>query len=150
MALRTDGRQWLIYQPDTVEAVFKALQASALVMYGAWLQQRAATLPAALSGNVGQIGAVLGKVGDARQQIQAGLAPNDVPDELVAAQRGWDTFVRWLHNPSNNDVDMVAQAVDEIAGAVTYMDQRTLDTGTNHPRWNSRLVSDQPCESCGR
>ena len=150
MALRTDDRQWTIYDPNTVDMVFKALEASALVMFGGWLQQRAASLPASLASNIGTIGTVMSNIGEARQQIQAGLASNEVLDELVEAQRGWDLFVRWLHNPTSVPIDQVEGIVDQVAAAMQYMDTRTRDTGTDHPRWNSRLVSGQLCESCGR
>jgi hypothetical protein len=150
MVLRSDERQWMIYDPNTVDMVFKALEAAALVHLGAALQRRAGKLPAALAENIGNIGVALWKFGDARQQIQAGLAPNDVPDQLVHAQRGWDEFNKWLEDPTSVPIERVAQAVDEIAGAIVYMDQRIYETGTNHPRWNSRLVSGQPCNECGR
>ena len=150
MALRTDNRQWLIYNPNTVDMVFKALEASALVMYGGWLQQRARRLPSGLSGNVGTLGAILAKMGDARQQIQAGLAPNDVPDELVESQRGLDLFVRYLNGDRSVDFETVVNVIDQITAAMSYMDQRVQDTGTNHPRSYSMLVQNKPCESCGR
>ena len=150
MALRTDDRQWLIYDPHTVDMVFKALEASALFMYGNWLQELAKKMPSGLSGNIGQVGVVLAKMGDARQQIQAGLAPNEVSDELVQAQRGLDVFHRWLKDHNSVPFDRVVDVIDQVAGAMTYMDERTVDTGTDHPRWNSRLVSGQPCKECGR
>lgn len=150
MALRSDDKQWLIYDPHTVEQTFKALEASALVMFGGWLQLRAQTLPVALGGNVGSLGASLGKMGHARQQIQAGLAPNDVSDELVEAQRGLDLFVRWLRDPSSVPYEKVVDVMDQITAAIAYLSERTSETGTNHPRWNSRLVSGESCESCGR
>jgi hypothetical protein len=150
VSLRTDDRQWLIYDPNTVSLVFKALEASSLVMFGGWLQRRAGSLPEALSGNVGTTGAILSKMGGARQEIHAGLAPNDVPDALVEVQRGLDLFIRWLNDPSSVPFDVVVDIMDQIAAAMAYMDQRTYDTGTNHPRWNSRLVSGDPCGECGR
>ncbi|KKK71706.1 hypothetical protein LCGC14_2911250 [marine sediment metagenome] len=148
--MRTDDRQFLIYDPHTVDMVFKALEASAVYMYGAWLQRRASSLPSALGDNVGTVGAILSKIGDARQQIQAGLAPNDVPDELVHAQRGWDLFVRWLHDPTSVPFNEVVDAVDQVAGAMVYVDQQTQDTGTNHPWYFSLLVAGQSCKECGR
>lgn len=150
MVLRTDDRQWTIYDPHTVEQVFKALEASALVMFGGWLQLKAGKMPSALRDNVGVVGSALSDMGEARQQIQAGLAPNVVTDELVNAQRGLDVFMQWVQDPSSVPIEKVSAVMDEIAGAMSYMNQRTHDTGTNHPRWNSRLVSGQPCESCGR
>jgi len=150
MALRTDDRQWLIYDPHTVDMVFKALEASALVMFGAWMQRRAATRPAGIASNVGRIGVVLSKIGDARQEIQAGLAPNEVPDELVEAQRGLNEFMVFLDNGSSADWGRLVSSLDEIAAAMSYLDERTQGTGTNHPRWNSRIVSGQSCETCGR
>ena len=150
MALRTDDRQWLIYDPHTVDMVFKALEASALVMFGAWMQRRAGTLPAEIASNVGRIGVVLSKIGAKRQQIQAGLTANDVPDELIEAQLGLNEFMLFLDNSSSADWERLVASLDEIAAAMTYLDERTSDTGTNHPRWNSRLVSGESCESCGR
>ena len=150
MALRADDRQWLIYEPHTVDMVFKALEASALVLFGAWMQRRAATLPADIASNVGKIGVVLSKIGDARQQIQAGLSPNVVPDELVEAQRGLNEFMLFLDNETSADFDRLVKSLDEIAAAMAYLDERTSGTGTNHPRWNSRLVSGQSCDKCGR
>jgi hypothetical protein len=119
-------------------------------MFGAWLQHRAGKLPSELRDNIGVIGSALSNMGEARQQIQAGLAPNDVPDELVNAQRGLDLFMCWLQDPTSVPVEKVEEVMDEMAGAMAYMNERTHDTGTNHPRWNSRLISGQPCESCGR
>ena len=150
MALRADDRQWLIYEPHTVDMVFKALEASALVLFGAWMQRRAATLPAEIASNVGKIGVVLSKIGEARQQIQAGLSPNEVPDELVEAQRGLNEFMLYLDNGVSADWGRLVSSLDEIAAAMTYLDERTSGTGTNHPRWNSRLVSGQSCDKCGR
>ncbi len=150
MALRTDDRQWIIYDPNTVDLVFKAVEASALVMFGAWLQKLAATLPAEIASNVGRIGVVLSKIGDARQQIQAGLAPNVVPDELIEAQRGLNELMLFLERNESADFDRLVRSLDEIAAAMTYLDERTADTGTNHPRWNSRIVSGQPCDKCAR
>ena len=150
MALRTDDRQWIIYDPHTVDMVFKAVEASALVMFGAWLERRAATLPAEIASNVGKIGVVLSKIGFARQQIQAGLAPNVVPDELIEAQRGLNEFMLYLDNGSSADWGRLVSSLDQIAAAMSYLDERTTGTGTNHPRWNSRLVSGEPCDKCGR
>jgi len=150
MALRTDGRQWIIYKPDAVDMVFQAMQAAALVQFGAWLERRAKSLPSQLQDNIGIIGKIVSDIGEARQLINAGLAPNDVPDELVMAQRGWDRFNVWLRDPASVPMNEVADVVDQIAAALVYLNERTHDTGTNHPRWNSRLVSGQPCEECGR
>ena len=147
-SLRTDDRQWTIYDPHTIDMVFKALNAASLVMFGAWLERRAASLPASLASNIGTIGSVLGNIGESRQRINAGLAPNDVPDELVHSTRNWDTFVRWLHDPSAVPLSIVESAVDELAAAMAYLNERTNDTGTHHPSWNAQLVSDQ-CK-CGR
>lgn len=147
MALTQDDRQWLIYDPNTVDSVLKAIEASALVMYGAWLQGMATRLPSTLADSVGTLGVVTSKIGESRQQIQAGLSVNDVPDELVAAQRALDELAKWLQDRST---PVPVGAIDELAGAMKYLDERTMDTGTNHPRWNSRIVSGQPCESCGR
>lgn len=150
MALRTDEKQWIIYQPDTVGLVFQAMQAASLVQFGAWLERRAKSLPHQLRDNIGTIGKIMSDIGDARQQINAGLAPNDVPDGLVEAQRGWNRFVLWLRDPKVVPIDEVEDVVDQIAAAMVYLNQRTHETGTNHPRWNSRLVSGQPCKECGR
>ncbi len=150
MALRTDDRQWIIYHPDTVDMVFQAMQAAALVQFGAWLERRARSLPSQLRGNIGTIGKIVSDIGDARQQINAGLAPNDVPDSLVEAQRGWDRFNVWLRDPKSVPISEVADVADQVAAALAYLNERTRDTGTNHPRWNSRLVSGQPCGECGR
>ncbi len=150
MALRTDDRQWIIYQPDTVDMVFQALQAAALVQFGAWMERRARSLPSQLRSNIGTIGVIVSKIGDKRQQINAGLCPNDVPDGLVEAQRGWDRFNRWLRDPSAVPMVEVADVVDQIAAAMVYLDERATDTGTFHPGWPARIVSGQPCEECGR
>jgi len=150
MALRTDDRQWVIYNPDAIDMVFQAMQAAALVQFGAWLERRARSLPSQLQDNIGTIGKIVSDIGEARQLINAGLALNDVPDELVMAQRGWDRFNVWLRDPSLVPVSEVEDIVDQFAAAMAYLNERTHDTGTNHPRWNSRLVSGQPCGECGR
>ena len=150
MALRYDDRQWLIYDPEVCEHVLEAMTAAALVMFGGWLQQYAATLPADLRDNIGQMGTVVAEVGNARQEINAGLAPNDVPDSLVKAQRMWNVITRWRANPATTRYVDVVEAADQLAGALTYVHQRTHQTGTNHPRWNSLLVAGQPCDKCGR
>jgi hypothetical protein len=150
MVLRQDDRQFMIYDPSTVSFVFEALNAAALVMFGAWLQRVAGRSPSTIKDNLGQIGAVVANIGEARQQINAGLAPNNVPDRLVTAQRSWDAFSRWVQDPSSVSEDHIADVIDQFSGAMAYLNERTHDTGTNHPRWNSRIVSGQPCESCGR
>ena len=61
--MRTDDRQWLIYDPNTVDMVFKACEASALAMFGDWMQQRAATLPSVIASTVGRSGVVPSKPG---------------------------------------------------------------------------------------
>ncbi len=150
MALRTDDRQWLIYDPNTVDFAFRVLTSAALVSFGAALQARARRMPSAIKDNLGIIGSSLWKFGDAGQDINAGLAPNKVHDTLVGAARSWDKFNRWLEDPSSVPFDEVVDVVDQMAAAMAHMDETTQRTGTNHPRWNSRLVSGQPCESCGR
>jgi len=150
MALRTDDRSWMIYDPASVAAAFEAMVAAALIMFGAWLQKPSANVPSELRDSLGTIGSVLFKVGEARQQINAGLAPNDVPDVLVNAQGLWNVIARWREDPRLVPMEQVVEAADQIAGALTYLDQRTMETGTDHPRWNSRIVSGQPCRECGR
>jgi len=150
MVLRDDLRQFTIYDPETVTAAFDALDAAALVMFGAWLERAAARVPSQARDDLGVIGTTLSNIGDARQQINAGLAPNDVPDRLVAAQRMWDVVSRWNRDPRSVPESTLVEVVDQFAGAMAYLNQRTMDTGTNHPRWNSRIVSGQPCETCGR
>ncbi len=150
MALRTDDRQWLIYQPDTVDLVFQAMQAAALVQFGAWLQRRARSLPSQLRGNIGTIGTAMFRIGEARQEINAGLAPNDVPDGLVEAQRGWDRFNRWLRDPTSVPIGEVADVADQVAAALAYLIERLEDQGTNHPGWSNRIALSQPCKECGR
>ena len=150
MVLRDDLRQFTIYDPEVVTAVFDALDAASLVMFGAWLQRLAGRAPSTMRDNLGTIGTVISSVGEARQQINAGLAPNDVSDRLVAAQRSWDVVSRWLQDPSSVSQDRLNDVLDQFAGALSYLNERTHDTGTNHPRWNSRIVSGEPCESCGR
>jgi hypothetical protein len=150
MVLREDETQFLIYQPDRVAAAFEAMNAASLVMFGAYLQRIAPQYPAAISDNLGHIGVVLSEIGFARTQINAGTAPNDIPDVLVRAQRLWDDFVKWQHDPHSQSVEAAAAAVEQLDGALSYLHERTMETGTNHPRWNSRIVSGQPCEACGR
>ena len=150
MALRTNDESWMIYDPESVAAAFEAMNAAALVMFGAWLQKPSANVPSELRDSLGTIGSVLFKVGEARQQINAGLEPNDVPDVLVNAQGLWNVIAEWRENPRLVPMEKVVEAADQIAGALTYLDQRTMETGTDHPRWNSRIVSGQPCIECGR
>lgn len=150
MALRTDDRQWMIYDPESVAAAFEAMNAAALVMFGAWLQRLSSNTPKELEEHLGNIGSILYKIGEARQQINAGLASNDVPDELVRAQKAWDIIARWRDNHGGLPIEAVIAAADELSAALTYLDQRTMETGTDHPRWNSRIVSGIPCRECGR
>ncbi|RKZ96524.1 MAG: hypothetical protein DRQ40_00820 [Gammaproteobacteria bacterium] len=150
MVLREDIRQYAIYKPDVVVAMFEALQAAMLVSGGARLERRAAQVPSTIRDDLGVIGSMMSEAGFARQQINAGLAPNDVPDELAKAQRMWDVFVRWEKDPSSVDFEVVKMVLNEFAGAMAYLNERTHETGTFHPRWNAGLVSGQPCESCGR
>ena len=150
MALRTDDRQWMIYDPESVAAVFEALNAAALVMFGAWLQRPSDNVTKAMADHLGNMGSILYKIGEARQEINAGLAPNDVPDQLVHAQQAWNKVALWRADPRSVQVETVLHALDELDGALTYLDQRTMETGTDHPRWNSRIVSGQPCGECGR
>ena len=148
--LRTDPTQFMIYDPETVGLVFDALDAAALVMMGAWMTKAARTEPPSIASPLNNIGAILNRIGDARQQINAGLAPNDVPDALVHAQRLWNLYATWRDNPGSVPQENVVAALDELSGAMTYLDQRTHETGTDHPRWNARTVSGQPCDKCGR
>jgi len=150
MVLRKDTKQFMIYQPDRVAAAFEALTAASYVQFGAWLQKEAARLPSALRDSVGNIGAIWSQIGEARQQINAGLAPNDVPDPLVYAQKNWDLFARWREDPNTVPYDQVVEAMEELQGAMVYLHERTKETGTNHPRWNAGLLTGTPCPSCGR
>ncbi len=150
MALRTDDRSWMIYDPETVTAVFEAMNAAALVMFGAWLQRPSPNVTAKMQEHLGNIGAILYKIGEARQQINAGLEPNDVPDQLVQAQTAWNIIALWRQNPYGMPIELPEQAADDISAALTYLDQRTMETGTNHPRWNALLVAGQHCDCCGR
>ncbi len=150
MALRTDDRQWLIYDPAVVAAVFDATNAASLVMFGAWLQCSSPNVPKELQDHLGNIGAILHRIGEARQEINAGLAPNDVPDELVWAQQAWNVIALWRKDPANMPIEQVVKAADELSAALTYLDQRTMETGTDHPRWNALLVAGQHCDCCGR
>ena len=150
MALRKDDRQWMIYHPEAVAAVFEAMNAAALVMFGAWLQQTSPNVSIQMAEHLGNMGSILYRIGDARQQINAGLAPNDVPDELVHAQKAWNMVALWRQDPHSVPEETVLAALDELDGALTYLDQRTMETGTNHPRWNALLVAGQHCECCGR
>lgn len=150
MVLRTDDRQWTIYDPETVTAVFRAFEANALVMYGAWLQKMAARLPKSVGDNTGTAGKIVEKIGGARKQIQAGLAPNDVTDQMAHAQRLLNALDMWLDNPGSVPQEIVADAMDELAAALAYLDNRAMEHGTNHPRYTSKLISGEICESCGR
>ena len=150
MSLRTDDRQWTIYDPHTIDMVFQAMQAAALVQFGAWLEQKAGSLPTVLKDNIGTIGTVLSEIGELRQQVNAGLRRNDVPDELVAAQRGWNRFAVWLRDPSAVPMNEVVDVIDQIAAAMAYLNERAHDTGTFHPGWPAKLVTGLPCETCGR
>ncbi len=150
MALRSDDNSWMIYDPASVAAAFEAMNAAALIMFGAWLQKPSKNVPSALRDSLGIIGNVLFKVGEARQQINAGLESNDVPDVLVNAQGLWNVIAEFREDPNKVPYFKVVEAADQIAAALTYLDQRTMETGTDHPRWNSRIVSGQPCDKCGR
>ena len=150
MALRTDDRSWMIYDPESVAAVFEALNAAALVMFGAWLQRPSPNVPTEMAEHLGNIGTILYKIGEARQEINAGLAPNDVPDKLVYAQRLWNKIAVWRKDPGTGHLAAVIRAADDLSAALTYLDQRTMETGTNHPRWNALLVAGQHCDCCGR
>ncbi len=150
MPLRSDDSQWLIHDPESVAAVFEALNAAALVMFGAWLQKLSPNVPTKMQDHLGNIGSILYKIGEARQQINAGLAPNDVPDVLVHAQKAWNVIALWRQDPLSVPFEAVERAADELSAALTYLDQRTMETGTDHPRWNSRIISGQPCGECGR
>ena len=150
MALRTNDRSWMIHDPETVAAVFEAMNAAALVMFGAWLQQTSPNVSVELREHLGNMGSILYKIGEARQEINAGLASNDVPDQLVWAQEAWNVIALWRENRGGMPIEAVVKAADELSAALTYLDQRTMETGTDHPRWNSRIVSGQPCTECGR
>ena len=147
--LRKDDAQFLIYDPNTVTHIAEVVQAAALVMFGAWLERRADKSTPTMRNSMGTIGVVASKWGEARKEINAGLAPNDVSDELVRATRMWDVVDRWISGIPT-DPAVVESVLEQFAGAMAYLDERTHETGTNHPRWNSRIVSGQPCKSCGR
>lgn len=139
----------MIHEPDRVGAAFEAINAAALVMFGAWLQKVSATYSGDMQDHLGHIGTVVSEVGFARQQINAGLH-QDVPDVLVSAQRLWDEFSKFQQEPSHAAHASAVAALEQLDGALTYLHERTMETGTDHPRWNSRIVSGIPCESCGR
>ncbi len=149
MVLREDDTQWMIYRPETVAAAFDAMNAAALVFFGAWLQKEAQREPGDISEALKIIGPIMSKIGEARQQINAGLAPNDVPDVMVHAQRQWNKYAMWRDTHSLPP-EFVGDALDELAAAMAYLDERTMETGTNHPRWNSNLLTGTPCVTCGR
>ncbi len=150
MVLRTDPRQWVIYDDETVTSAFRAFEANALVMYGAWLQKLAAQLPKSIGENTGIAGKIVEKIGVARKQIQAGLAPNDVTDQMAHSQRLLNALDMWIDNPGSVPQEIVAEAMDELAAALAYLDNRAMEHGTNHPRYTAKLISGEICESCGR
>jgi hypothetical protein len=149
MVLRADDAQFMIYQPDRVGAAFEAMNAAALVMFGAWLQKVAKSHGGNMEDHLGHIGTVMSEIGFARTQINAGLH-QDVPDVLVHAQRLWDEFSKYQHEPNAASYTDATAALEQLDGALTYLHERTMETGTDHPRWNSRIVSGIPCEHCGR
>ena len=150
MVLRADNAQFMIYQPDRVAAAFEALNAAALVTFGAYLQNIAMQYGGDMKDHLGHIGTVMHEIGFARQQINAGRAPNDVADVLVYAQKLWNDFVEFQHDPTQVGAEKATNALEQLDGAITYLHERTMETGTDHPRWNSRIVSGIPCEHCGR
>ena len=86
----------------------------------------------------------------ARRTGSARLAPNDVTDEMAHSQRLLNALDMWLDNPGSVPQEVVADAMDELAGALAYLDNRAKEHGTNHPRYTSKLISGEICESCGR
>ena len=119
-------------------------------MFGAWLQRPSPNMPVELRYHLGNIGSIIYKIGEARQQINAGLAPNDVPDQLVWAQEAWNMIALWRENRGGLPIEVVTKAADDLSAALPYLDQRTMETGPTHPRWNALLVAGQHCDCCGR
>ncbi len=123
MTLRTDERQWLIYDDDSLGAIIRGLEAWALMVLGTRLRDSGPDRIRALNG----IGAFCQKV--ANQRLVE-MKRNGGAQEVAA---DWILLVsKWAAGKTPLTPD-VARALDEIHSVSTRIDSRVNGAGVSGP-----------------
>lgn len=128
--LRTDERQWLIYDDETLGAVMRGLEAIALSIVGRSLQRNRVEA-------VRAIGHFMGRVADARF---AEMERNDGAQQVAA--RHLRTIFGWLSRQQATGLDLPApQAeLDQVYASVFRLDSRAQSAGVVGPGVHRQAV----------
>ena len=119
-SLRTDERQWLIYDDESLGAVMRGLEAWALKIAAQLL------MPNRVDGLRG-VGHFMDRVADARLRH---MKKNGGAQEVVA---DWILLIsRWAAGKSLETPE-VTRALDEIYAATTRLDSRAMSAGIVGP-----------------
>lgn len=125
MTLRTDPRQWLIYERGPVEATVRALETMALGIVGRTLAKHS-SLP------VRGIGNLMMRLAESRVRCSLGLVPGvETTDDRATATR-WAIAVS---NFALGDGPEPVQELDELHAAVVHLDSRLQSAGLTGPGW---------------
>ena len=121
--LRTDERQWLIYDDEVVGAVVRGLEALALHVAGG---------PLARHSHIGvrAIGSFMRRISE-RRFLE--MERNDGAQRIVAQHLR--RIFEWIgsEQPGRVALPPPTDALDEIYGAITYADSRAVSAGVVGP-----------------
>lgn len=129
MRLRTDERQWLIYQEPSVVSAVRAVELVCMLLVGPGLAAHPEIEMRAL-------GNAVERIADARLRYMLGLIKKSQPsDEERVAGRHAATIYAWLNGGSKPE-----QASDELWAAVYYLDSYVKGAGIEGAGWQRELV----------
>jgi hypothetical protein len=128
-SLRTDFRQWLIYDEPTTGAVVRALEVMALGMAGRTLSRHRTQ-------SVRALGTIMMRLADARTKVMLGTVKNwETNDEAEQAIKAVMTTGEWIGSGS----DIAPIELDELHATVFHLDHRLNTAGVTGKSWVSGL-----------
>jgi len=126
MTIRTDERQWLIYDEETVRAVQGAVEIFLMGLGGTILMAHEEIRMRAI-GNVGI------RVSETRLQVWEGTLKDTETTELRERLAGYvREIISWLGSQTDEKPE---QALDEIHAAIVWLDRRANAAGVVGPGW---------------
>lgn len=130
MKLRTDERQWLIYDEPAVVAASRALELICLTVAGQWLAEHE---DISLRG----LGNLALKIADTRTRYGFGFMKNSTPtDEEQAATAHALEIIGYLAG----DRDRPVVAEDELHAAAVWLNTRLKEAGVDGDGWYRHLA----------